>query len=242
MDVPGVERLEEHLGHRFGDRALLITALTHRSYANEHAGEATDNEKLEFLGDAVLDLVVGHLLMRQFPDLREGPLSVTRAQIVSEAGLSEIAVELDLGTWLRLGKGEERSGGRHKPSLLSDALEAMIAAVYLDAGFDVAFKLVHRLFGARIKAVEVTGYYDHKTRLQERAQALLKTVPVYEVVGEHGPDHCKVFEVRVLINGTELARAHGRSKKSAEQAAAAAAAFCLEGADLSQFANYPEDS
>lgn len=227
------ERLESLLGHRFADPSRLSTALTHRSFANEHASEGlADNEKLEFLGDAVLDLVVGHRLMDTFPQLAEGELSVTRAQVVSEQGLSEIATELGLGAFLRLGKGEERSGGRDKPSILADAFEAVVAAVYLDGGFSAVWDLVGRVLGARIAAVEFTGFYDFKTRLQEAAQARLKATPVYRVVAEIGPDHDKIFEVAVLIGDDEWARAAGKSKKAAEQNAAAAAAFLLDGADL----------
>lgn len=232
-DEPDYAKLEEVLGHRFRDRELLITALTHRSYANEqHGSERQDNEKLEFLGDAVLDLVVGHLLMERYPKLREGQLSVTRSQVVSEAGLSDLAEKLDLGQWLFLGKGERRSGGKHKPSILADAMEALIAAVYLDGGFTASWALVGRLFEQSLASVEETGFYDFKTRLQELAQARLKATPVYAVVGDTGPDHAKIFEVSVEILGREWGRAHGRSKKRAEQMAAANAAFLLEGADL----------
>jgi ribonuclease-3 len=227
--------LEDRLGYRFRDRQLLATALTHRSYANEHADlDRSDNEKLEFLGDAVLDLVVGHMLMNRYPGASEGELSVTRAQVVSEAGLAEVAEELSLGEFLYLGKGEQRSGGRFKPSLLSDAVEAVVAAVYLDGGFDAAWQLVTRLFPRRLSQVELTGYYDHKTRLQERAQELVRETPTYQVIEERGPDHQKVFVVAVTLRGRELARAEGRSKKQAEQRAAAAAAFILEGLDLEQ--------
>lgn len=230
---PTFEELEQRLGYQFRDRELLVTALTHRSYANEHADEGcSDNEKLEYLGDAVLDLVVGHLLMKRYPEAREGELSVTRAQAVSEAGLAELAHDLELGRWLLLGKGEDKSGGRFKPSLLSDAFEAVVAAVYLDGGFDAAWRLLERLFAVRIENVELTGYYDHKTRLQERAQALLKEAPVYQVVAEYGPDHAKVFEIAVFLRGREWARAQAGSKKYAEQLAAASAAFLLDGADL----------
>lgn len=222
------EALEQRLGHRFAKRELLLSALTHRSWANENPDVGRpDNEKLEFLGDAVLDLVVGHMLMDSYPELREGQLSVTRAQVVSEAGLSDVAQTVNLGRWLFLGKGESRSGGREKPSLLADALEAVVAAVYLDGGFDAAVKLVDRLFGTRIEEVEMTGFYDFKTRLQEQSQRLLKATPTYEVVDEFGPDHAKVFEARVLIDGREWGRAQGRSKKAAERAAAAAASFQL---------------
>lgn len=223
--------LEEVLGYRFNDRSKLETALTHRSFANENKKlDRIDNEKLEFLGDAVLDLVVGHAIMDAFPELKEGELSVTRAQVVSEAGLSELARELKLGDFLFLGKGEQRSGGRNKSSLLADAFEAVIAAVYLDGGFDVAKELVTRLLGARLANVETTGFYDFKTRLQEAAQARLKATPIYQVIGEQGPDHDKTFVVSVLIGAREWGRAAGKSKKAAEQKAAANAAFVLEGA------------
>lgn len=227
--------LEQALGHRFGDPGLLSKALTHRSFANEHAAAGVvDNEKLEFLGDAVLDLIIGHQLMARYPELREGDLSVTRAQVVSEVGLSEVARQIGLGAYLFLGRGEDRSGGRDKASILADAFEAVVAAVYLDGGFEAAWQLVTRVFDERIGGVELTGFYDFKTRLQELAQSRLKATPTYEVVAEHGPDHAKTFEVRVLIGEREWARASGRSKKSAEQHAAANAAFFLEGAELGE--------
>jgi ribonuclease-3 len=230
---PSYDELEQRLGYQFADRQLLVTALTHRSFANENPDSGqTDNEKLEFLGDAVLDLAIGHMLMDKYPEAREGELSVTRAQVVSEAGLAEVAADLELGRWLFLGRGEERTGGRFKSSLLADAVEAVVAAVYLDRGFARAWELVDLLFRKRLDAVELTGYYDHKTRLQERAQALIKETPVYKVVGERGPDHAKVFEVAVYLRGREWARAEAGSKKRAEQLAAASAAFLIEGADL----------
>ncbi len=240
---PTLEALEERLGYRFRDRSLLETALTHRSYANEHAGEgASDNEKLEYLGDAVLDLVVGHRLMEKYPQAREGELSVTRAQVVSEAGLAEVAQDIEIGRWLFLGRGEERTGGRNKPSLLSDAIEAVVASVYLDGGFPEAWALIGRLFSKRIDQVELTGYYDHKTRLQERSQALLKETPVYKVMSERGPDHAKIFEIAVFLRGREWARAEAGSKKHAEQLAAASAAFILDGVDLSTLDDDDDES
>jgi ribonuclease-3 len=221
--------LEQLIGYAFARGELLITALTHRSFANENrALDAGDNEKLEFLGDAVLDLVVGHALMEQHPELREGELSVARAQVVSEAGLSEGARELGLGSWLRLGRGEERSGGRDKPSLLADAFEAIVAAVYLDGGFAAARELAVRLLGPRIAGVDVTGFYDFKTRLQEAAQARLKETPEYRVIGSSGPDHDKTFEVGVVIAGKIWATATGKSKKEAEQRAAAIATGMID--------------
>jgi ribonuclease-3 len=154
--------------------------------------------------------------------------------VVSEAGLSEVAAELGLGEFLRLGKGEERTGGRSKPSLLADAFEAVVAAVFLDAGFEAARDLVERLLGERLQAIDATGFHDFKTRLQESAQAKLRATPEYRVIGEAGPDHDKTFEVAVHIKNREWARAHGKSKKAAEQRAAAMAAFLLDGADLDE--------
>ena len=235
--------LEDLLGYTFRERGRLEVALCHRSWANEHPAEpAADNEKLEFLGDAGLDLVVGHMLMDRFPELHEGQLSVTRAQVVSEAALAELATELALGEWLRLGRGEDRSGGRHKPSILADTVEAIIASVYLDGGFMAAWALVDRLLGRRIGAVEVSGFYDFKTRLQEQSQGRLRTTPSYRVVAEIGPDHDKRFEVAVSIGRREFGRAIGRSKKEAEQLAAADASFRLAGADLATLADAMGDA
>jgi len=231
--VADYSELETVLGYRFRDRELLERALRHASWCNEQlpADRQDDNERLEFLGDAVLDLVVGHRLMTRYPQLREGELSVTRAQVVSEAGLSEVAGQLGLGTWLLLGKGEEKSGGRTKPSILADAFEAIIAAVYVDGGFDAAQDMVQRLLAQRIETVEFKGFYDFKTRLQETAQARLKATPTYHVVQELGPDHDKRFVVAVQIGTDEWARAVGKSKKEAEQMAAAEAHFRLEGSN-----------
>jgi ribonuclease III len=233
--VPDYSELEAVLGHTFRDRALIEQALRHASWCNEQATtepRLDDNERLEFLGDAVLDLVVGHRLMTRYPQLREGELSVTRAQVVSEAGLSEVAAQLGLGQWLMLGKGEEKSGGRTKPSILADAFEAILAAVYLDGGFEVAQVMVERLLAQRIETVEFKGFYDFKTRLQETSQARLRTTPAYKVVQEIGPDHDKRFVVSVTIGEEEWARAVGKSKKEAEQMAAAEAHFRLEGSDV----------
>jgi ribonuclease-3 len=235
--MPGVSddysELEAVLGYRFQDRARLAQALRHASWCNEQQGtRLDDNERMEFLGDAVLDLVVGHRLMTRYPQLREGELSVTRAQVVSEAGLSEVAGQLGIGRWLLLGKGEEKSGGRTKPSILADAFEAILAAVYLDGGFDAAVAIVDRLLAPRIETVEFKGFYDFKTRLQELSQARLRATPTYRVVNELGPDHDKRFVVAVTIADEEWARAVGKSKKEAEQMAAAEAHFRLQGSDL----------
>ncbi|MBA3453058.1 MAG: ribonuclease III, partial [Deltaproteobacteria bacterium] len=170
-------------------------------------------------------------LMNRFPDAHEGDLSVTRAQVVSEEGLSDVALKLGFGNWLLLGKGEEKSGGRTKPKILADAFEAIVAAVYLDGGFQAAWDLVERLLTERINGAEIKNFYDFKTRLQETAQARLKSTPTYRVVQELGPDHDKRFVVAVTIGTEEWARAVGKSKKEAEQMAAAEAHFRLEGSD-----------
>jgi ribonuclease-3 len=221
--------LEGHLGHTFADRALCEAALTHKSWVNEAADATrTDNERLEFLGDAVLALVVSDLLMKRFPDRAEGELSKTRAVIVSEAGLARAAQAIGLGQWIFLGRGEERTGGRARPSILANALEALLGAIYLDGGLPEAVGVAARLFAVEVADVEQHALLDYKSRLQERAQALLQTAPVYQVVAETGPDHDKRFEVALLLVGREWGRATGRSKKEAEQSAAARALDALE--------------
>jgi ribonuclease III len=223
------KELEARLGHTFRNAALCETAMTHTSWVNESGQpERSDNERLEFLGDAVLDLVVSDLLMRRFPDRREGDLSRARAALVSESGLAQVAVALDLGRFIMLGKGEERTGGRGRPSILANTLEALMGAIYVDAGFDAAAAVASRLFEGRIEDVDQHARFDHKSRLQERAQALWQTAPVYEVVAEEGPDHDKRFEVALSIAGRSYGRAIGRSKKEAEQGAAAAALAAIE--------------
>lgn len=230
-----IGELEALIGYSFTEPQNLVTAMTHRSYANERRPQVIeDNEKFEFLGDAVLDLVIGYLLMQRFPELGEGALSMTRAQMVSEAGLSKVARKLELGAWLRLGKGETQSGGRQKASLLADALEAICAALYIDGGLTVAEDFIKEHFEGEIPSLPGEATSDHKTRLQELVQGTLKTVPVYKVVGESGPDHAKTFEVAVLVADVERARATGRSKKLAEQSAAALAVEVLLGEGTDQ--------
>lgn len=227
--------LEAILGYQFRNRALLEQALRHASWCNEQAAGTQpieDNQRLEFLGDAVLALTVGQRLMVRFPDGHEGALSVTRSQVVSEDGLSGVARQLGFGRYLMLGRGEEKTGGRDKPKILADAFEAIVAAVYLDGGFQASWDLVERLLTERIQAAELKNFYDFKTRLQETAQARLKATPTYRVVQEHGPDHDKRFVVAVTIGEDEWARAVGKSKKEAEQMAAAEANFRLEGSDV----------
>ena len=226
-------QLEAVLGYRFANQELLETALRHPSWCNEQPDpRPDDNERLEFLGDAVLDLVVSHRVMTRYPKAHEGDLSVTRQQLVSEAALSEVASELGLGQWIQLGKGEEKSGGRVKPKILADMFEALIGAVYFDGGYAAAWETVDRVLGGKIATVELKNFFDFKTRLQETAQARLKATPTYRVVQEHGPDHDKRFVVAVTIGEDEWARAVGKSKKEAEQMAAAEAHFKIEGSDV----------
>jgi len=230
--VPDYAELQRIIGYLFRDAALLEQALRHASWCNEqHGKHLEDNQRLEFLGDAVLALTVAQRLMARFPTAHEGDLSVTRAQVVSEEGLTDVARALGLGAFLQLGKGEDRSGGRDKPKILADAFEAIVAAVFLDGGFAAAEALVERLLTDRINAAEIKNFYDFKTRLQETAQARLKATPTYRVVQELGPDHDKRFVVAVTIGTEEWARAVGKSKKEAEQMAAAEAHFKLEGSD-----------
>ncbi len=199
---------------------LLRQALTHSSYANEGVRKEVHNERLEFLGDSVLQLVVTEWLFTQNPNWTEGQLSQGRAAIVCEATLAEAAMGLELGSRLRVGRGEERSGGRQKPSLLADAMEAVIGAVYLDAGLPSATRFVLQTLQFALSSVEGrdTGR-DHKTALNELLRRRGEE-PTYEVIGAFGPDHAKTFEVRVSIAGVELATALGRSKKEAEQLSA----------------------
>jgi ribonuclease-3 len=221
--------LEERLGYQFRDGALCQTALTHKSWINEtHEAKRGDNERLEFLGDAVLALVVSDLLMKQFPSHPEGELSKTRAAIVNELGLARVAEELSLGQWIFLGRGEEQAGGRQKRSILSDALEALIGAIYVDGGFGSAYQVAQRLFNPLLADAEVAAGRDFKSRLQEISQARLQLAPTYTVISQQGPDHDKTFEVAIYLGPTEYGRARGKSKKEAQQAAAAQALDILE--------------
>jgi ribonuclease-3 len=221
--------LEERLGHVFKDRSLCESALTHKSWMNEtHQKDRSNNERLEFLGDAVLSLVISDLLMRRFPDQSEGELSKARAAIVNELGLALVAEPLALGQWIFLGKGEEQAGGRQKRSLLANALEALLGAVYLDGGFDAAYRGIKNLFTGAIEELPYTSVRDFKSRLQEVAQANLQLAPTYVVLSEQGPDHAKIFEVAIRIGEREYAKASGRSKKEAQQNAAEAALLVID--------------
>ena len=224
------QALEDALGYQFHNPRRLAEALRHRSYVNEHPqADIRDNERLEFLGDAVLNLVVSHMLMRQNPDLSEGDLSRARAHLVNESYLAQVARDLNLGTCIHLGRGEAQTGGHDKPSILSDTLEAILAAVYLDGGFEAAFEVIDRRLAFRLAAVETpTEIVDFKSRLQEHAQNQEKTVPSYRVVEESGPDHDKTFVVELCLKKLKTIGT-GRSKKAAEQAAAQEALKQLTG-------------
>lgn len=214
-DITG---LQSKLSHIFKDEGLLLQALTHKSYANEKKGMQKDNERLEFLGDAVLDLSISHIIMERFPDLSEGEMSKLRASMVNESSLALLAEGLELHQYLLLGHGEEVSGGRRKPSILADAFEAVIAAIYLDGGFDAAFKTVYIHFS---KLLSKSGIYaDYKTRLQELTQERFKCMPSYSLKNATGPDHARVFEVELSIDGKLCGTGKGKSKKEAEQEAA----------------------
>jgi len=235
------EQLEDKLGHRFRKRELLERALTHRSFAHEQLSEKRKNgekhapvhyEQLEFLGDAVVGLVIGHLLLLKFPEASEGDLSRLRARLVNISSLSQLAKDLGLDSWVKLGRGEEATGGKSKPSILSDIYEALCAAVYIDGGFRPAFEMISRHFQPVLETVNMTLIEeDYKTRLQELVQGEFKRTPKYRLAGEFGPDHEKTFEIEVLINGKLVARGTGRSKKEAEQHAAHQALAVLKNPD-----------
>ncbi|MDD5167632.1 MAG: ribonuclease III [Syntrophales bacterium] len=220
--IESLKALQENLGYLFQDETLLENALTHRSFANEYAcPPGKDNERLEFLGDAVLDLCVSDLLMYYFPDDSEGNLSKRRAACVNERTLAEIARRFHLGEYLLLGKGEELSGGRLKPSLLANAFEAVVAAVYIDGGFERASAFIRRLFADLVKeGLEDILYKDYKTLLQEACQNRFRETPRYSVIQESGPDHDKTFDVRLEVSDHVTTTGTGKSRKEAEQEAA----------------------
>lgn len=217
------------LGYTFKRSELLQQAFQHASFVNERNGEALeDNERLEFLGDSVLDLAISHLLMELFPQAPEGELSRYRAMMVDEAGLCRVALKLQLGRYVLLGKGEAQSRGREKPSILADTMEALLGALYLDAGFSRTMAIINSLFGPQLQEVGSTDRMnDFKSLLQELTQQNYRTLPQYNLVAEHGPAHDKTFRVNLVLNGQILAGGEGKSKKEAEQRAAREALLCL---------------
>lgn len=217
-----MKTLEERLGYQFKNRVLLENALTHSSYANEHReGGMSSNERLEFLGDSVLGMVVADHLYREHPQMPEGELTRTRAALVCEGSLFEVARTLELGKYLRLGRGEDAGGGRERPSILADATEAVLAAVYLDGGIAQARRLIRTLILGNEE--EMSASRDYKTALQELVQRESGQKLAYRLVGAEGPDHAKRFTVEVELNGVTVGAGEGRTKKAAEQNAAKAA-------------------
>ena len=224
-----MKTLETKLGYQFQNPKLLDHALTHSSYANEHhLGSISSNERLEFLGDSVLGMIVADHLYRTFPDLPEGDLTRIRANLVCEGSLVLVSKEWDLGRYLKLGKGENACGGRSRPSILADAVEAVLAAVFLDGGLEHDRDIIQRFLLDRMEQVNRASR-DHKTYLQELVQRKSGQVLSYELIGESGPDHNKTFQMQVLLNGQPIGQGTGHSKKEAEQAAANAAIERLEG-------------
>ncbi|MDT8441126.1 MAG: ribonuclease III [Desulfuromonadales bacterium] len=218
------EALQGGLGYRFRNGWLLASAMCHSSFANEHPDlQLGHNERLEFLGDAVLDLVVSEQLLRDFGEFREGELTRLRAEVVAEASLADLARQLGIGDCLLLGRGERQSGGQHKASVLADALEALFGAMFQDAGFDRTADVIAPLFTPRLRQAAARSGQDCKTRLQELLQARFKSLPVYRLLDAAGPDHCRHFRVDVLIADRVLGSGTGPSKKRAEQEAARAA-------------------
>ena len=214
--------LEEKLGYYFGDLNLLKTALQHTSWVHEYGDiTAEDNERLEFLGDAVLGLVITHVLMEKFPYEKEGRLSKIRAIVVGEQTLSVLASSLGINKVIMLGKGESRSGGKNKRSILADTMEAVIGAIYLDGGWNSAFGAVKKLFLSIIKQIgDEDHLYDYKSQLQEYTQRISSELPCYEMLEESGPAHERLFKVAINFKGNTIAEGEGSTKKTAEQNAA----------------------
>ena len=224
--------LEKH-GLKFGSLSLLEEALTHRSYTHESSVISTDNERLEYLGDSVLNLIVSSSLFEHFPHSKEGELTQMRSSLVCEGSLARVARQLSIGKLLRLGKGEEKLGGREKPSILANCLEALIAALYIDQGFSTTRKYVLSWFQQEFKELSHVSHLtrkkkDPKSYLQEMTQKYLHEVPIYEKVSHSGPEHRKEYVVRVLIDGKEYARGKGFSLKTAKQKAALNALYKAE--------------
>lgn len=214
-----LQELEKKICYQFKEHGLFVQALTHSSYANEHRwNHSRCNERLEFLGDAVLEIVTSDFLYHKYENLPEGDLTKIRASIVCEPTLAYCAGDLSLGEYLLLGKGEEATGGRSRNSVVSDAMEALIGAIYLDGGFANAKEFIHRFILNDIEHKQL--FYDSKTILQEMVQSRFAQGLSYEILREEGPDHNKTFEVRACIGGEEVGRGTGRTKKAAEQVAA----------------------
>jgi ribonuclease-3 len=219
----------DHLGYEFSKEELLIRALTHTSFVNENPGEKYDNQRLEFLGDAIIGLTIAETLMERLPDATEGQLTPRRSALVREKTLAELARRIDLGNLLRLGHGEDMNNGRDRSSILADAVEALIGAIHLEGGYEASRAATLKWFGGMLdEIVDGARPDDVKSSLQEALQAYSKEVPTYRVVREEGPDHAKVFEVEISVDGEVLACGRGKSKKAAEKDAAKRALGAME--------------
>ncbi|MBW2609353.1 MAG: ribonuclease III [Deltaproteobacteria bacterium] len=229
--IKDIDELSKRLGYRFQKPDLLAEAFRHSSYVNERGNlDLRDNERLEFLGDAVLDLAISHIFMDLFLDAKEGDLSKYRAAVVNEKGLCQLAKGLGLGDFILLGRGEEHTHGRKKPSILANTMEALLGAVYLDAGFDRALSIIRGLFLPLLDDIDSGNVNnDHKSMLQEYTQDAHKIRPEYRLIKESGPAHDKTFRVVIYLNGKLIAEGDGKSKKEAEQKAAREAFHCLSG-------------
>lgn len=228
MDHSDIKSFALQLHYNFKSETLIAEAFHHSSYVNEQVrGGMRDNERLEFLGDAVINLVVGHILMNRFPDLKEGDLSRMRANLVNESQLAQVARTIDLGSHIMLGKGEMQTNGREKSSILADTFEAVIAAVYLDGGFEAAYKVIEIHLASLLDAINrPDSNQDYKSQLQELVQITFHQVPMYNVIKEDGPDHDKTFKVQLAVHNLTT-EGTGKSKKLAEQDAARKALVIL---------------
>ncbi len=228
-----MHKLEEKISYEFKDKDLFLKSITHKSWANEIGQDDGNNEKLEFLGDAVLELALSDLLYKTFPENKEGDLSKKRASLVNENALSLMAQTLEIGNFIRLGKGEVQSNGGQKPRLLASCYEALIGAIYLDSSFDTVKEIIHREFYHSILKLNGESFdSDYKTRLQEKLQDEHKETPLYEVINEKGPAHDKTFEVQITFKGKKMSTGEGKSKKVAEQSAAKSALEKIEQGEL----------
>ena len=232
METRDPSGIEQILQYEFKDKNLLQEALRHSSFVNELGDpQLRDNERLEFLGDAVLNLIVGHILMSSYPDLKEGDLSRSRANLVNESQLAKMARLFDLGLYIQLGKGEVQTHGREKNSILADTFEALMASIYLDGGFDAAYQIIETNFQPLIEHLHsAVNNHDYKSQLQEKVQVEHGSIPDYRIMREDGPDHDKTFWVAVNVLDIE-AQGSGKSKKAAEQDAARKAIEILKEKD-----------
>jgi ribonuclease-3 len=220
--MKNLEELEKNIGVTFSNRTLLETAMTHRSFINEANGQATEhNERLEFLGDAVLEILVSEYLFTTYPQYREGDLTALRSAVVKMESLSEIALTLGLGEYIRMSKGEEQTGGRQRPYILANTFEAFLGALFLDQGMEACKVFLSSVLFDKIgKVIEQKDYIDSKSYLQERTQEKYHVTPLYRLVKEDGPDHDKTFTVEVLVNNKVFGVGSGKSKQQAQQEAA----------------------